>query len=537
MTRMPVLILAALLAALPAAVQAAPQPYVVVCALDWPVDDAMPVVVARAVREAQGAAALVFIIDTPGGRVDCAIDITNSIMSAKCPTIAYVKGMGAISAGALISYSCKRIVMAPGTNIGASAPVMMGMGQMPPDVDEKTKSFLRSRYRALGEVNGHDPLLGEAMVDSRIEVHARKDAQGKYVFEKFVKEEAPRPLPAAEPPGTGLDPAERALSDAVEKVVREVVGNRPPEGVPAAPQPEEGTAQPRILADGSELVCAAGELLTLTSNEAVQYGLASAKAATLDEALAAQGFDLLTRRVIERRWPELLFSWLTSPLISGLLLLVGIACIYIEIKTQSFGVIGIVGIACLAVLLGSYLMIGVADWLDLILVAIGLILVAVEIVYLPSHGALGVIGGLCLMAGIYFSLTRVPIPQYAWDYERLAAAGQTVAIAVSLFLLFAVATWRLFPKTPFYGWIVLTHSQQRQQGYTVQSEEQGRAAVGRQGVATSMLRPAGKGRFNDVTFDVVTRGEFIEPGRPIEIIEADGNRYVVSEQRVPEKQA
>ena len=241
------LILACLLTALPAAAPGAiPPGYVVVCALDWPVDDAMPVVVARAVREAQGAAALVFLIDTPGGRVDCAIDINERIMSAKCPTIAYVKGMGAISAGALISYSCKHIIMAPGTNIGASAPVMMGMQQLPAEVDEKTKSFLRSRYRALGEENGHDPVLGEAMVDARIEVHGRKDAQGKYVFVKYVREQAEEaPRPAAKT-NDGMDPAERALSGAAEKVI-EALG-APGQGVPApareenAPAPTENAA-------------------------------------------------------------------------------------------------------------------------------------------------------------------------------------------------------------------------------------------------------------------------------------------------------
>ena len=292
-----------------------------------------------------------------------------------------------------------------------------------------------------------------------------------------------------------------------------------------------------MLPDGTEMVSAAGELLTLTSNEALRYGLASAKAATLDEALSAFGFDRLPRHAVERRWPELLFSWLTSPLISGLLLLVGIGCLYIEIKTQSFGVIGLVGIGCLGLLMGSYLMIGVADWLDVILVAIGITLLAVEIIYLPSHGALGVAGGLCLMAGIYLGLTRVPIPQYAWDYDRLIAAGETVAIAVSLFIVFAVATWRLFPKTPFYGWIILTHTQQRQKGYVVQTEAQEHAALGLRGVAVSMLRPAGKGRFNEMMYDVVTRGEFVEPGRPIEIIEADGNRYVVAERRAPASEA
>jgi len=501
---------------------------VVVCPLDWMVDDAMAVVVERAVREAQGATALVFEIDTPGGRVDSAIDITNTIMGAGCPTIAYIKGMGAISAGALISYSCKHIVMAPGTNIGASAPIMMGMEQVPQDVDEKTKSFLRSRYRALGEENGHDPLLGEAMVDDRIEIHGVKDSEGRYTFVKISKVETPEQ--AAAPDGTpslpvSLDPMEEAIKKAAEKVAKEIIKAKPlPQNVPVA---DDDTAEPRMLPDGSELVCAADELLTLTSNEALRYGLIPLKASTLDEVLAHFGYEKAPRETVARTWSEKLFTWLTSPLISGLLLMIGVAGIYIEFKTPGFGAPGIIGITCLALLLGSYLMIGLADWVDLLLVGVGLVLLFVEIFFIPSFGAVGIVGGVCLIAGLYLSLTRVPIPEYSWDYDRLADAGKTMAVGVSLFIVFLIATWRLLPKTPFYHWVVLTTTQKPEQGYIVQTEDQRRSAVGLKGVASTMLRPAGRGRFGDTTYDIVTRGEFIEPGVPVEIIEADGNRYVV----------
>ena len=47
-------------------------------------------------------------------------------------------------------------------------------------------------------------------------------------------------------------------------------------------------------------------------------------------------------------------------------------------------------------------------------------------------------------------------------------------------------------------------------------------------VDTSALRPAGKGRFGAKKYDIVTRGEFIDSGTPVRIIESSGNRYVVT---------
>ena len=87
--------------------------FVVICPIDKDIMDGIAVVVERAVKkEAAGATAVVFIVDTFGGRVDSAIEIAQTIMDCPVPTIAYITGRGAISAGALISYACDYIVMA-----------------------------------------------------------------------------------------------------------------------------------------------------------------------------------------------------------------------------------------------------------------------------------------------------------------------------------------------------------------------------------------------------------------------------------------
>ena len=69
--------------ALGAATTSEPTPYVMAVRLEGMVDDGMTVLVTRAVREAAGAKALVFIIDTPGGLVDSAINITEAIIDSR----------------------------------------------------------------------------------------------------------------------------------------------------------------------------------------------------------------------------------------------------------------------------------------------------------------------------------------------------------------------------------------------------------------------------------------------------------------------
>jgi len=51
--------------------------------------------------------------------------------------------------------------------------------------------------------------------------------------------------------------------------------------------------------------------------------------------------------------------------------------------------------------------------------------------------------------------------------------------------------------------------------------------IGKTGVTSSVLRPAGIGDFDGVRLNVVTEGGFIEQGKPIEIINVEGTRIVV----------
>ena len=154
--------------------------FIVICPIDGMIDDGIAVLVERAVEEAKGAESIIFVIDTPGGRVDSCQKAVDAILHAPCRTIAYIKGMGAISAGSVISFSCKDLVIASGSNIGAAAPVIMSP-QGPLPTGEKEVSYLQKWVASLCEVNGHNADIARAMVDKDVELHAYVDEQGKTV--------------------------------------------------------------------------------------------------------------------------------------------------------------------------------------------------------------------------------------------------------------------------------------------------------------------------------------------------------------------
>ena len=92
---------------------------------------------------ADGAAALVIELDTPGGLVSSTKDIVTEILNAPLPVVVFVapRGAWAASAGTFITLSGHVAAMAPGSTIGAAHPVSIGgPNPNPPAEGEKGKS-------------------------------------------------------------------------------------------------------------------------------------------------------------------------------------------------------------------------------------------------------------------------------------------------------------------------------------------------------------------------------------------------------------
>lgn len=121
----------------------------------------------RAIREAEAAnaSAIILNINTPGGRIDAAMQIVSAITATDIPIYSYVDPM-AWSAGAMIALATDSIFMGPASSIGAATPVD-GSGTR---ASEKIVSVMRAEFRALAQLRGFDPHIAEAMVDEAIAV-------------------------------------------------------------------------------------------------------------------------------------------------------------------------------------------------------------------------------------------------------------------------------------------------------------------------------------------------------------------------------
>jgi len=135
--------------------------YVVVVPLRGEVSPSLLMFLRRAEKAAEGsgASAMIFEMDTYGGRLDAAADIVNALNHITIPTYTFINS-NAGSAGAIIALATQHVYMAPVSAIGAAAPILPTGEDLPPTAREKTISYWSALIRSSAARNAHNPDIG-----------------------------------------------------------------------------------------------------------------------------------------------------------------------------------------------------------------------------------------------------------------------------------------------------------------------------------------------------------------------------------------
>ncbi len=281
----------------------------------------------------------------------------------------------------------------------------------------------------------------------------------------------------------------------------------------------EGMVDEDIVVEG---LSEKGKLITLTAEDAMKWKMVDLIAENLDEVLRETGLQDEPVIYLKINWAESIVRFLTDPLISSLLISLGMLGLFFEIKSPGWGAPGTVGLILLTLFFGSHYIVNLANIVEILLFITGTGLLILEIFVIPGFGVAGIGGILLMIAGLYLSL--IGHFKHVTSADFSSAAGY---LSLSFIITFVgiVAILKLFPKTPFWRRISLEESQERDKGYIAARDYS--QYLGKTGVAVSSLRPAGIGLFEQERLDVVSDGEFIEKDTPIIISQIDGYRLIV----------
>ena len=194
-----------------------------------------------------------------------------------------------------------------------------------------------------------------------------------------------------------------------------------------------------------------GELLTLTTAEATDWGYNDGVAANRAEVLASAG--LANARVIETEpsLAERFARFITDPVISSLLIIAGVLILIADLFVEGFGIGGVAGLGLLALFFWGHSLAGLAGWEDLALVVLGLVLIAIEIIVVPGFGIPGVLGLAALLGGLFLAMLGREIQ----TPEGIAQAGLTILASLIGIVIGIVAIFAFLSRGRRSGQLVL----------------------------------------------------------------------------------
>ncbi|NNF03411.1 MAG: hypothetical protein HKN17_02995 [Rhodothermales bacterium] len=269
-----------------------------------------------------------------------------------------------------------------------------------------------------------------------------------------------------------------------------------------------------------------GQVLTLSTREAVELGVADAEVDGFDDVLAmlqAASAPVVLHRV---KPAEKALRFFASPILQSILMLMMLGGLYFEMQTPGVGFAGLMAMLGAAAFFGPHYLLGLVESWEIVMFVLGVVLLLVEILVIPGFGFAG-IGGLIL---VVFSLGASLIGNVGLDFpsgEAISSAVLTLAVTMVLFvvLLFSAARW--IPNSKRFSQLVLVPDLSAAGGFTSFDDQV--QLVGMTGRTLTPLRPSGMAMIDDKRVDVITHGEYIDGGVTVEVMSARGSRIVVRE--------
>jgi membrane-bound serine protease (ClpP class) len=253
---------------------------------------------------------------------------------------------------------------------------------------------------------------------------------------------------------------------------------------------------------GDKVLKPKGELLSLTATEAnerhgeppqplLAAGIAKSVTALLEEKFGKEAFTVTT---LEITWSEHFAVFLRS--LAPILLGLGLLALYIEFKTPGFGVFGISGIVCLAIVFLSNYVAGLSGHEPMLVFGLGLLLVALELFFFPGIVVVA-LSGLALMFGaLIWSMADIwPNEPVRFDGDLFVLPLRDLGLGMLIAVALALALARFIPKGWFFTRLAVSSPIAGAAQHTGVAPELGAAAdtlVGRFAIAATGLYPAGQ---------------------------------------------
>lgn len=244
----------------------------------------------------------------------------------------------------------------------------------------------------------------------------------------------------------------------------------------------------------AERMVSGDTIVNLTTAEAIAAGLCAGRADDVDgvaQAVAHSGNYIIEEH--HETFLDRLIGFFLLPLVQGLLLMGIMGGIFLEFKTPGIGLPLVVAVVCAVGYFSPLFLEGLAQYWELVLVVVGVVLLILEIFITPGFGVLGILGGAAVFTGLVLSLVDNTIFHAPGPFNWGALTYPIAIVSVAGFLSvlgFILLVNRLF-TTRLFNRIALRTNLEVKEGFVGVPMYEG-LKVGDTGVTVTPLHPGGK---------------------------------------------
>ena len=256
----------------------------------------------------------------------------------------------------------------------------------------------------------------------------------------------------------------------------------------------------------------AGSLLSLTSQEAVEYGIADYVGEDISDILREFNLSSANIQIEEESMQVKLAKYISTPFVSSLLLTIGFIGLVVEIFTPGFGLGGTISIIGFGLYFGGNILAGNSNWTSLVLFITGLILLIIEGI-VPGFGLPGISGIILIIVGTVLAMDSVGI------------ALMSLSIAIIITTIVAIVLFKLGYRSKLLNKIILNSRTESERGFV--SSKTMSDMLGKEGITLSGLRPTGFIEINGQRLDALSEGEFIPKDTKVAVVKVEGSKIIV----------
>ena len=261
-----------------------------------------------------------------------------------------------------------------------------------------------------------------------------------------------------------------------------------------------------------------GKVLTFTTSEAIENGFCNAEAKDMDEVLKKADIQSYNIEYQEDTWIDKIISFLINPIVSGILIMFIIGGIYFEMQAPGIGFALLVSVVAALLYFAPHYLEGLAAHWEILVFIVGLGLLLLEIFVVPGFGVTGISGIILMVAALVLTMTFNIGFDFSFSAPELFIKYLFLVIA-ACFAGFLLSLWlgkKLITADTRYGSLALKTNMDTDKGFVAQ-DMQLTQYVGKQGIASTLLRPVGKIEIDGEYLDATSEVGFIDKGDPIEV--------------------